>query len=53
MSEAVVGMAAPESVVGLAAPEAGLLLPEPNTEAFATADPNPVKVGDANSSPNQ
>lgn len=36
--------AAPEAVVGLAAPEPGALLPDPNTEAFANADPNPVKV---------
>ena len=42
--EAVVGMAAPEAVVGMAAPEPGLLLQTPDTEAFAHADPNPVKV---------
>jgi Ca-activated chloride channel family protein len=42
--EAVVGMAAPETVVGMVAPEPDILLPEPNTEAFASADPNPVKI---------
>ena len=42
--EAVVGMAAPEAVIGMAAPEPGLLLQTPDTEAFAHADPNPVKV---------
>lgn len=35
---------APEAVVGMAAPEPGLVLPEPDTEAFANADPNPVKI---------
>lgn len=35
---------APEAVIGMAAPEPGLLLQTPDTEAFAHADPNPVKV---------
>ena len=39
-----IATAAPEAVVGMAAPEPGLLLQTPDTEAFAHADPNPVKV---------
>lgn len=34
---------APEAVVGMVAPDP-LIAPEPNTETFANADPNPVKV---------